>query len=954
MMPTLHVHLLGDFHLMLDAKSITSVIPPRVQLLLAYVALHCRTPQSRQRLAFLFWPDSSEDQARNNLRQSLHLLKQTLPHSERFLQLDAQAIQWLPDSPFTLDVADFEKAVEQADSIDSLRQAVSLYRGDLLAGCYDEWILSERERLRQQFIEALERLVVSLENRRDYHSAIRYAEYLLRSDPLREETYRQLIRLHGLSGNRADARRVYRTCVTVLKSELDVEPSAETRAMNDQVQKIETAPLPAEGPFPRRTTDNLPKYLTGFVGRNEELENLKRLISSSQGKSGTRLITLTGTGGCGKTRLAIQLAGELRDTFADGVWFIDLAPLTDPALIPHSIASLLGVQSQSDRALIDTLADDLQSKMLLLIFDNCEHLVSPCAQIVESLLRACPSLQVVATTRERLNVMGEVVWRVPSLSLPDPNDLTLSTLSHSDAIRLFVDRACAALPTFTLNALNAPSVIQICQRLDGIPLAIELAAARIAMLTPTQIAGRLDHAFQLLTQGGSSTLSRHQTLRATMDWSYALLSEKEQVLFRRLAVFADGFTLEAVETVCAQKEQDRLVTGEVLDLLSKLADKSLVNVTDSEQGDQARYRLLEPMWQYANEKLLESGDWEPLGSRHLDFFSKLAEEAEPHFSHTEQAVWFNRLIAEHANLMVALDWSLKHGELTAALRLTGALWYFWLARGYYTAGSTRLMQAISLTKTAALSSARAKALWAAGAICLWSQGDGVHARPLLEEAVTSSRELGDKKILAGALGTLGAAATSQGDYSAGRIFLTESLTLLRDLDDLHATGWSLTYLGDLLLAQHDVEQAQKLYGEAVENFRAIGDVNSMGYPIRRLGITALDQGDVQQAGTWIEASLTLNRQVGYLQGIAASMAAQAELALRRGQPVRAARLLGAAEAQLNAVAGKLFPTDQTEYNLTANALRAQLEEASLHCALAEGRAMNLEQAIDQAMDTDPP
>lgn len=951
-LPTLHIQLLGDFRLVYGDVPVTTVNTARLESLFVFLLLHRDAPQSRQRLAFLFWPDSNEAQAHNNLRQSIHRLRQALPDTRCYVYFDTHTVRWLPDSPFTLDVDDFEKAVEQANSLESLQEAASLYHGELLPGCYDDWILPERERLQQKFCTVLERLILLLEHQGDYRSAIRQTELLLRSDPLREETYRQLIHLYALCGDRTGAVRAYQTCVKVLKRELDVEPGPETRAVYEESRKTR-APLVHSALSAEPRTSNLPTHLTSFIGRKEELKRLRQLFSLPDAfASKTRLVTLTGAGGSGKTRLAVELATQLIETFPDGVWFVDLAPLTNPMLIPQAIAAVLDVQEQSGRALLDTLADYLQPKQILLILDNCEHLVTACAPVIQSLLHACPRLMVLATSSEKLNLMGETAWPVPPLSLPDVNDLTPDIDSRSDAVRLFVERACSVLPTFALNADNAASIVQICQRLAGIPLAIELAAARVSMLTPAQIAARLDDAFQLLTRGGYTTRPHHQTLRATMNWSYSLLSEKECALFRRLSVFVGGFTLEAVERVCAdQVEQGNVLHSEVLDLLSRLIDKSLV-MTMEWKSDQMRYRLLEPTWQYANEKLIESGESERLGSRHLEFFLNLAEEAEPHFSHAEQVIWFNRLVADHDNLMSALDGALQHGELMAALRLTGALWYFWLARGLYTEGMGRLMQAISLTKGAAPSSARAKALWAAGAICLWSEGNLSGARPLLEEAAAVSRGLSDKAILAGSLGTLGITALSQGDYAAARSFLTESLTLSRESDDRHTLGWSLAYLGDVSRAQQDDEQAQRLYAEGIAQFKAIGDINSAGYPIRRLGILALHRGDYRQAGELFKESLALNKKVDYPRGIAACLQTLAELALRQGQWVRAARLVGAVDAVLNAAAGKLFPTDQVEYDRTVTALRAQLEKESFYAARAEGRAMTAQQASDYALETE--
>ena len=949
MFPILHVQLLGDFRLAYGDALLPTVSTARLKSLLAYLLLHRDAPQSRHHLAFLFWPDSTEAQAHNNLRQSLHRLRRSLPDAERFLQGDTQTIRWLPNSPFVLDVAEFEKAVESAESDDSLENAVSLYHGELLPGCYDDWILFDRERLQQKFHLILERLIQSYEKQGDYRTAIRHAERLLRADPLGEETYQQLIHLHLSSGDRTGAMRVYQTCARVLKRELDVEPSPETQAIFKGFQK--TQAQPARYGSSRKRTNNLPTYLTSFIGRDTDLERLTRILSPRDLLTGgERLLTLTGSGGCGKTRLAVQAASTLNGEFPDGVWFIDIATLTNPDLISNAIASVFNIQQQPERDLLLSIIDHLQDKELLLVFDNCESMVSPCARVIELLLHSCFRIQIIATSREKLNVPGERVWSISPLSLPDDTDLTVSALARSDAARLFIERACSVLPTFVPSPDNAAPIVQICHKLDGLPLAIELAAARVAVLTPAQIATRLDNAFQLLARANPSIPLRHQTLLSTIDWSYDLLSESERLLFQRLSVFSGGFTLEAVEAICADREgQVEIRSSDILDLLSRLIDKSLVIVSDWVHMDHLRYRLLQPTWQYAHEKLTHSNDWEPLRLRHLDYFLNLAEEAELHFIRVEQVTWFDRLLAEHDNLMAAIDWSFKSNELTRALRLIGSLWYYWLARSYYKEGLMNLMRTIEITKTEPLSPARAKALWAAGAMYLWSDSDWSKAYPLLEEALAASRVLGDKQIIAGSLGTLGATAFAQGDYAAAYTYLIESLSIFPAVDDKHGMGWSLAYLGDLFHLRNDDEQAQSLYEKSVENFREIGDINSLAYPIRRLGVIALERGNDDLAISFFKDSLKMNREVNYPKGIAACLGALARVELRQGQFIRAAKLYGAAKTLLDAVAGKLFPTDQAEFESTIATLQTHLDDLSLENAMAEGRGMGIAGAVDYAL-----
>ncbi len=988
MPPILHIHLLGDFHLSFGDKTVTGVNTTRLRSLLAYLVLHRNSPQHRQGLAFLFWPDSTEAQAHNNLRQSIHRLRLALPDAEYFLHSDEQTVQWLPDSPFTLDVAEFEKAVAQVDSSASLQYAANLYQGELLPGCYDDWILPERERLQQRFIETLERLILLCENQHEYRSSIQYAERLLRTDPLREETYQQLMRLHTLSGNRTGALRVYKTCVTVLKRELDVEPSSETQAVYEASQNIEVSSVrPRPSLQPR--TNNLPTYLTSFIGRKVELESLTRLFTSRDAStSQTRLITLTGAGGCGKTRLAIELATQLLETFPDGVWFVDLAPMTNPMLIPQAIASVLGVQDQSGRMPLDILSSYLQTRQILLILDNCEHLVAVCAQVVQSLLHASPRLRVLVTSREKLYVMGETAWPVRSLSLPDINDQTPAQASRSDAVHLFVERACSVLPTFTLNTDNTASVIRICQHLDGIPLAIELAAARIPILTPGQIAARLNNAFQLLRRSGYTTRPHHQTLRATMDWSYELLSEQERTLFLRLAIFAGGFTLEAVEQVCADPaEQGNVPHAEILDLLSRLIDKSLVMALEW-KPDQIRYRLLEPIWQYANQKLLEAGDLEQLGSRHLEFFLELAEEAEPKLKGETQGIWLERLELEHDNLRAALWWSMKEeGNAVLGLRLASALVDFWIVRGEFTEGRHWLEVALKQSNDTQ-APWRAKALLGAGELAFF-HGDLAASRSLLEDSLVTFRELGIKPGIAYSLFRLGVTATLFCDLAAARSFFEESLGLFRELGQQQGIAYVLYGQGHLADTQGEWSAARVLLEESLTIFRELGDKQGIVLALQDLGMGIAELGDCTLGRSILEESMAIARELGsrldvsrtawalgkvaYREGnyaLARSWYAEfativkaigtrlgmlylltacARLAASEGQFERMTQLLGAAEHLSNTMGAPIVPVERIEHERLATISRHELGEDVFVKAWAKGRAMKLEQAIEYAL-----
>jgi non-specific serine/threonine protein kinase len=423
---------------------------------------------------------------------------------------------------------------------------------------------------------------------------------------------------------------------------------------------------------------NLPAQLTSFVGRSREIAEIRRLLPT------TRLLTLTGAGGCGKTRVALQVGAELLDDFADGVWVVDLGPLSEPNLITHTVAATLGLRGGPNRTLAEAIADYFRARQVLLLLDNCEHLIAECAQLVEPLLRVAPGLKVLATSREGLAVAGETVWRVPSMSVPSPSEsATPEVLLQHEAVRLLLARANAVAP-FTVTDADAATLAEICRRLDGIPLAIELAAARLSVLSLDQINVRLKDRFRLLTGGSRTAVARQRTLEATIDWSYDLLSESERTLLCRLSVFPGGWTLEAAEEVCAGNGLDK---ESILDLLSNLVDKSLVNVED-DAGGERRYRCLETVRQYGRERLVRSCDAERVRNRHLDFFLALAKRAEPQLTRENQALWLNRLQSDYGNLRSALEWGLEApGRGNTGLELASALGWFWIRRGYLAEGT---------------------------------------------------------------------------------------------------------------------------------------------------------------------------------------------------------------------------------------------------------------------------
>jgi predicted ATPase/DNA-binding CsgD family transcriptional regulator len=706
----------------------------------------------------------------------------------------------------------------------------------------------------------------------------------------------------------------------------------------------QTAPRLPEGP-----PHNLPFQLSSFVGREREISEVRRLLEDN------RLLTLTGSGGCGKTRLALAVASDLVEGFDDGIWWVGLASLSDPDLVPQAVASALGVREAPGRPLSEVLQGHLKTKELLLLLDNCEHLIGACATLANTLLRTCPNLKILATSREALSLAGETAWLVPPLSVPDLQDLpSVEQLVRYEAIRLFVERARALASTFELTEDNAPAVAQLCRRLDGSPLAIELAAARTKVLTAEQIAKRLDESFRLLSTESRMADPRQQTLKATIDWSHELLSQKEQTLFRRLSVFAGGFTLEAAEEVCAGEDIER---DDVLDLLSRLVDKSLVLVAEQQSSEEARYRLLETVRQYGREKLGESGEEPTIRRHHANFYLKLAERVEPKVNSKDRGLWLGRLEVEHDNLRAALAWSRaeEEPEGEVGLRLAGALSWFWFHREYWSEWRGWLDGLLAAQESAgghtpAQTAARAKALSGKGFLA-WMQGDQATARSQLEESVTLYRELGAKQGLAQALRFLSGSFESRGDYAVARPLAEESVKLFREKEDKFGLGITLSRLGITALAQGDHEAARAALEEGVAICREIEDDWALALALRNLGIGAFRQGDYEQAAARLGESLTVLGETGnplYMQNLELLAAAVS----MQGDHEQAARLFGAAEALREAVGAFVLPLYRAEYDRGLAAARSGLEEGAFSAAWSEGLAMTPEQAVEYALGTE--
>jgi predicted ATPase/transcriptional regulator with XRE-family HTH domain len=687
----------------------------------------------------------------------------------------------------------------------------------------------------------------------------------------------------------------------------------------------------------QHSRSNLPATFTSLIGRDKDIAAVQDYLTNPD----IRLVTLIGPGGIGKTRLSIASASKLLAAFSDGIFFVPLAPLDQPSLIPSATLQALGHLEKNNLSPEQGLIEGIANKQMLLVLDNSEHLIEDVARIASSLLSACSRLKILTTSREALQIPGEWLYSVPVLDLPKKNSVVdMDTISEFPALMLFAERARAVRSDFALNAENIRAVAAICLQLEGLPLAIELIAARVKTLSIEQIAARLDDRFALLTSGSRIAPSRQQTLRATLDWSYELLTELEIELFRQLSVFAGGFTLEALESVALLNSDQS-----ILNALSRLVDKSLLLV---EQQDQPRYRFLELIRQYARDKLNETRESNLIQDRHLNYYLRVAEEAEPYLFGSGQQDWKNRLELDHDNLRVALAWSLESNQFEAGLKMAGALAWFWHNKGHLSEGNLWL-EKILAAGIGNQGKERAKAL-RASSILSTGAGDYVRARAFAESSVKLYREMGDNRGAGLVLADLGASLHWGGKEEEAIESLEESLRLLRATGERWEIAYALLWLGDTWFRMGDVERAATRWEESLVLTQELGDDYLMGWSLGGLADVARLSGDYKRATGMFKESLSLYLSSGNKFGPPFSLEALALVAAALGDPKRAARLWGAASAWREAINEPLPPAYQRDYAASINQARTQLGEEVYASAWSEGHAMSPEQAIALALE----
>lgn len=864
---TPRVSLLGSFELEVNGKPIR--LPTRkAEALLAYLILH-RNIQSREKIASLFWGDSLDELARRSLRTALSALRKEL--GEDFVITNRETIQLNPRFPIWIDVQEMER---QAKEILSANHHVisgldpELYRGDLLRDFYDEWVLEEREHYRALWIKALLQYAQALKSNGKYERAIATAQKIISIDPANERAYQQLIFCQSALGNRAEALKSYEEGKQRLMEQLGVEPSEDTIKLYEQIKNLD-----GYGPSTAPARSNLPIPLTSFIGREQEIKTLTGIFKT------TRLLTLTGVGGCGKTRLAIQFASQFVDEFSEGIWWFELASIQDETSLVPAIKKTLGVADHENISPEESVLKYLRTKKhILLVLDNCEHVIAACARLADNILSQCPDVKILATSREALSIHGEIAWLVPSLSLP-PSD-QIDDLLQWECPRLFFERAASYRSDLQLTEPNAAALLRICRALEGIPLAVEIAAARVKTLSLDQLAARLDDKLTLLTTGSRVAQPRQRTLRATLDWSYELLSEQEKTVLQRLSIFYGNWTLEAAEFLCAA---DDLAGSEVLDLMTRLLDKSLI-VAEDHEGE-IRYHMLEIVRQYALEKLGQAQEVQRLQDRHTRYYSELAQQVLPEWYTNAQSSLIKQFDAHYPNLRVALAWGLENpqrsGNWEYGLKLVLALVPYWNFQAEFNESQQWLRKVVSQInavlaesdlgpeRRTRLLSIKAQAIYEMGALSYYLTHHATRI-DLFEQAAEIFKEVGDATGLACANLYAAQIASDQGQSDLARQIWLQSLEQFDKVGDRWYAAMVHSFLGAMARRLGNYDESEREFHQAIALYEQIGDQWGRTIMFSHLGMVSLLRGDPEKAREWFQRRFDTTREIGFKNSVALS------------------------------------------------------------------------------------
>ena len=1013
----LALHFLGPPQIQLNGTSI-ALERRKAVALLAYLAIEPGR-HSRASLSALLWPDQEQSKAYKNLRQTLWEIGQSM--GEGWITANREAIGLDGDAEIWLDVREFESCLAEGRRqtnvplrLDLLAASTKLYRNHFLTGFslkdaypFNDWGFTKSEDLRHQLAQALVMISDGYCEIGRAEQAIPYARRLITLDPLDESAHRQLMQVYMQAGQHSAALKQYQACEQLLRKELGVDPQPETRDLYKKIRKRDIKPTQAVRPAEStQAPHNLPLQLSSFIGREKELKAIGKRIT------GNRLVTLVGAGGIGKTSLALQTGHKLLKDYPDGVWFIALDSLSDPALVTQTVASIFDIRERADSPLLELLTNALRTKNALLIFDNSEHLLDACAQLITQLLQTCPSLKILATSREPLGLAGEAILEIPSLAVPEKKEASLEKLGENEAIRMFVERAALVQSAFQLTNENVQTIAMICRKVEGIPLAIELAAARVNFLQVGEILNQLEESFQVLSSQSRTTSPRHQTLQASMEWSWGLLDEQERLFLRQLSIFAGGWTLESAQAVC---------DGNVLELTSALVKKSLIVVQQTPRG--TRYRFHEIVREYALRKLIEAGDQNTLHTWHLGYFMGLAERAEVELRGPSLVDWMERLNDERNNLRIALHWA-DQIDTEAGLYLSSRLMRYWesanlpegrrwlenfihkpeskdfpLARAHALSTYSWLLTWLQQFDQAHTVAEESLALFrAAGnqqgeidvlisienmhqfkdefeiavrvgkqAVALaqslddrwrlanaflylgWCYHDPKQRFGYWEKAIRLYREVGDQITLANLLGLFGQFHILHGNFEQGEKCVDEALRLWEA--NRRANVWDNPRVTKSLIAsmKGEYELAETLLREVMVSAQERGNRMSYLWAQVRLGFVLLRSGNLTEARQVFEETARDFGRDQYNIGVVFSLEGMAEVYSVVGKPEHAARLIGWADIMRERIQDTRPEIEQANIDKIITACLAKIGEVAFSDAYEEGQKMSLDEAINYSL-----
>jgi predicted ATPase/DNA-binding SARP family transcriptional activator len=964
--PELEIRLFGEPGFYEKGTFQNLRLPTKSFEVLCLLALHSGQPIDRAKVAFTLWPDDPEEDAKANLRRHVYLLSRTLRSLGASTQLVATtaSLMWTTQGSVTIDVVEFLTLSAAPETID---RAAAMYTRDLLSNLYGDWLEEQRERLRglqlRNLLELSGRHVQA-----DPERALTYAERARHIDSWHEEALRSAMLARAHLGDRAGAMQIYREFEQRLKAEFGTEPAAETKQTLQMVRVVEAR------------NHNLPRQLTSFVGRERVLEELLPIIQ------GWPLVTLVGAGGVGKTRCAIALAAEALSGFSDGVWLVELAHVSDPALVSGIVARALNAKELPQTPMLDSVLAHLERKQCLLVLDNCEHVIEAARRLAIAILQSCPDVRIVATSREPLHVAGEQVFRVPALDVP-PEDCAFSAdrLLEFGAPLLFTERARSVDNRFAVTGENAADVAEICRHLDGIPLAIELAAARIKVLSPGDLARKLGERFRLLTGGDRGALPHHQTMRALIDWSYDFLSDEERRVFRRLAIFAGGFTLEFATSVCGDGVMDDIG---MLDVITSLVDKSLVQGQQETNG--IRYAMLESTRQYGLEKLSECGEYGAVARKHAETFAVFAEELEAAWQTTPDSQWLEKAALELENSRAALHWALRdRNDALIGQRVAGTLRRVWVhlakneglrwiqmaqmtldastplrVAALLDVAEAQICQALAQYKACHASARRALQRFREAddpfgiavaqsyvGFVLVSLGAAPEAESILTEALQIARRLDAPKLIAAILKNLAVARAEAGDLPGARAYFVEELAIVKAARNERLHSETIGTMAQTEFRFGNIVEALRLCHEALDAFREQNDRENIATTLSNIAayLVALERYDealdrtrealnVKHGGPAIRACV--------LQHLAAIEAFRpaTDKETSHSHRIAAARLLGYVDKRLTALGSLREYAEQQEYERIVRHLQITLGLEELAKLMADGRSWSGDRA----------